>query len=150
MAGKDKTREGTPGMHPESARLEEPRKEQGFDDIESVPLATARNIPRPPTSLAFPSQGKLGKVVISLLADTTSLTSLEEVEKVNKATGTQARTPLMTLILALVAKAGGNMPLDALCGQIPKYWNRPLPTTPYTFDEFIYIMVRNSNWLRVG
>lgn len=150
MAGKDKSKEGAAVSHPDPARLEESHKAEGLDDIESLPLATARNIPRPPTSLAAPPSGKLGKLVVSLLADLSSVPSLEEVEKVNKGVGTQSRTPLMTLILAIVGKAGGSMPLDALCAQIPKFWNRPLPSTPYTLEEFVYIIVRNSDSLRVG
>jgi hypothetical protein len=149
MAGKDKTRERAPETHPEAAKSDTEIADEGME-IESIPLASARNIPRPHTSLAVPFPGNLAKLTVSLLREVSSVPSLEEVEKVNRAAGGQARTPLLTLVLAIVAKAGGSISLKDLCEQFPKYWNRPLPSTPYTFEEFMYIIVRSSDGLRVA
>ena len=149
MAGKDKTRERVAEIHSDSAKSDWEASEEGMD-VESMPLASARNIPRPHTSLAVPFPGNLGKLTVSLLREVSSVPSLEEVEKINKVAAGQARTPLMALVLAIVAKAGGNIALGDLCEQFPKHWTRPLPSTPYTFEEFMYIIVRSSDALRVG
>jgi hypothetical protein len=148
MAGKDKTKERAPEIQSDPAKPILEGVEEGMD-IESMPLASARNIPRPLTSLAVRFPGNLGKVTVSLLREVSSVPSLAEVEKINKAAGGQTRTPLMTMILALVAQAGGSTTLEDLCTQFPKHWNRPLPSTPYTFEEFMYIIVRSSDGLRV-
>ncbi|HMK37649.1 MAG TPA: hypothetical protein VK463_21430 [Desulfomonilaceae bacterium] len=150
MAAKDKTKQGVPEIHPDLEKAGEKNEHENAGDIESLPLATARAIPRPRTSLAVPPTGKMGKLTVSLLGTISSVPTLEDVEKVNKAPGSQARTPLMTVIAAIVAKSGGSMPLEDLCAQIPKYWNRPLPATPYTLEEFVYVIVRNSDGLRIS
>jgi hypothetical protein len=149
MAGKDKTREKASEIHPEPTKPDQESAEE-MVDIESLPLASARNIPRPHTSLAVRFPGNLSKLTVSLLGEVSSVPSLAEVEKINKAAGGQTRTPLMTLILAIVAQAGGSTTLADVCEQFPKLWNRPLPATPYTLEEFVYIIVRSSDALRVS
>jgi hypothetical protein len=149
MVAKDKTSE----RESENSRQPIKTEQQGPEemmDIESAPLASARNMPRPHTSLAIPFPGNLGKVTVTLLSEASSVPSVEEVEKINKAAPGQARTPLTTMVLAIVARAGGTIALEELCEEFTKHWNRPLPSTPYTFEEFMYIIVRSSDALRVS
>ncbi len=120
------------------------------EDLEAPELASARNIPRPRTSLTSAFQGDISKVTVSLLGDLASAPSLADVEKLNKKGDVEIRTPLMTVIQAVLAKAGGSMQLADLAAQSRKYWNRPFPTVPYTDEEFIYIILRNSDSVRVG
>jgi hypothetical protein len=56
---------------------------------------------------------------------------------------------LITVIQAVLAKAGGTMNLEDLTAQTLKHWNRPLPTSPYTPEQFIYVMARNSDNIRI-
>jgi hypothetical protein len=41
------------------------------------------------------------------------------------------------------------MPLSKLVPKVKKYWNRPFPATPYTDEELVFIMARNSDGVRV-
>ena len=113
-------------------------------------VASAKSIPRPGTAMASPPRGLIGKVKVSLLGDMELGPTLEEVQKVNKETQGDARTPLMTVVHAILAKHGGTMALEELAGQVGKYWNRPFPSSPYNTEEFIYILVRNSDSIRVS
>jgi hypothetical protein len=113
-------------------------------------VASAKSIPRPGTAMASPPKGLIGKASVTLLGDMELAPTLEEVQKINKETPGDARTPLMTVIHALLAKHGGTMAVEELAGQVLKYWNRPLPSSPYNTEEFIYIMVRNSESVRVS
>ncbi|MGB6065301.1 MAG: hypothetical protein WBG50_10860 [Desulfomonilaceae bacterium] len=120
------------------------------EDLEAPEPASARNIPRPRTSLASAFQGDINKLTVSLLGDVASAPALADVEKLNKKGDVESRTPLMTVILAVLAKAGGSMQLAQLAAETRKYWNRPFPTVPYTDEEFIYIILRNSDSVRVS
>jgi len=113
-------------------------------------VASAKSIPRPGTAMAAPPKGLIGKARVSLLGDIEFAPTLEEVQKLNKETSGEARTPLMTVILAILAKHGGTMAVEDLAGQVAKYWNRPFPSSPYNTEEFIYIIVRNSESVRVS
>lgn len=116
-------------------------------DDETPMITTA--IPRPTTVLETPPKGKIGKFTVSLLYDSTAIPSLEDIEKINQSGRGEVRTPLMTVVEAIVAKHGGSMLLEELAGEIVKYWNRPLPTTPYSLIEFVYVLVKGSDNLRV-
>ena len=76
--------------------------------------------------------------------------TLADVEKFNKRGEGESRTPLMTVVQAVLAKAGGSMRLGELATQTRKYWNRPFPTSPYTEEELIYLLLRNSDSVRVS
>jgi hypothetical protein len=118
---------------------------------EAVTPASAKNIPRPATVLPAGSAKKVGKMTVSLLGQTTSpYLSLEEIEKLNQTAGADARTPLLTIIIALVNKAGGRTTVEEIAAEAGKYWNRSFPAGPYTPEEFIYMMARNSDYLRVS
>ena len=76
--------------------------------------------------------------------------TLADVEKFNKRGEGESRTPLMTVVQAVLAKAGGSMQLGELATQTRKYWHRPFPTSPYTEEELIYLLLRNSDSVRVS
>ncbi len=120
------------------------------EDSRQYEVASAKSIPRPGTAMATPPKGLIGKARVSLLGDVELAPTLEEVQKINKEAPGNARTPLMTVIHAILAKHGGTMALEDLVGQVPKYWNRPFPSSPYNTEEFIYILVRNSESVRVS
>ncbi len=113
-------------------------------------VASAKSIPRPGTAMASPPKGLIGKAKVSLLGDMELAPTLEEIQKINKETPGDARTPLMTVIHAILVKHGGTMAVEDLAGQVAKYWNRPFPSSPYNTEEFIYIIVRNSESVRVS
>jgi hypothetical protein len=117
------------------------------ESTESEMVAPA--IPRPATVLERQPHGKMGKFTVSLLYDSVSIPSLEDIERINQKAGGDARTPLMTVIQAILAKHGGSMLLEDLATEIGKYWNRPLPTTPYSLIELVYVLVRGADSLRV-
>jgi len=126
--------------------------EAGGEPVKPEPrsLTLGKNIPRPSTTLAFHTKGRIEKVMVSLLDDPSNAPGLEEVIKMNSGPVSGGRTPLMTVILAVLAKHGGSMVLEDLAAQALQYWNRPLPGSPYTDVEFVYIIARNSDSLRVG
>jgi len=124
----------------------EPEKE----DLEGYEPASARNIQRPATTLANPPKAKIGKLRISLLGDLASAPSLEEIEKINREPLSQGRTPLITVIQAALAKAGGTMNLEDLAAQALKCWNRPLPASPYSSEQFVYVMARNTDNIKIN
>ena len=151
MAAKDKTKGRVAKTQAETAVSEKiaPEVEEAAD-VEAPEPASARNIPKPRTSLAAPIKGDIRKLTVSLLGDLGSSPVLAEVEKLNKKGDVESRTPLMTVIQAVLAKSGGSMQLAELAAQTRKYWNRPFPAVPYTDEELIYIIVRNSDSVRVS
>ena len=76
-------------------------------------VASAKSIPRPGTAMASPPKGLIGKAKVSLLGDMELVPTLEEIQKINKEAPGDARTPLMTVILGILAKHGGTMALEA-------------------------------------
>ncbi|MBI5568965.1 MAG: hypothetical protein HY914_03385 [Desulfomonile tiedjei] len=125
--------------------------EAGSEAVKPEPrsLTLGKNIPRPSTTLAFHTKGKIEKAVVALLDDPSNAPDLDEVIQMNSGPASAGRTPLMTVILALLAKHGGSMVLEDLVAQALRHWNRPLPASPYTDMEFVYIIARNSDSIRV-
>jgi len=119
------------------------------DSLESGPPASAKDIPRPSRSLATPRATEVGGLKVSLLADPENVTSLEEVERINLTSGGEARTPLLTVVQAVLAKAGDPMTVADLAAKVRKYWNRPFPAGLYSPEEFIYLMIANADQIRV-
>ncbi|MBI5250270.1 MAG: hypothetical protein HY912_12315 [Desulfomonile tiedjei] len=147
MSAKSRTGEEISDIRPEGVHSGE-GDYAGDDEEAEVVIATARNMPRPSTCLPAPPMGKVGKCTVSLLGDISAVTSIEEVEKTNKSG--QARTPVITVIQAVLARAGGSMLLEELAPEVQKYWNRPFPTSPYSTEEFIYIIARHSDNIRTS
>lgn len=148
MAGKSKARKPVETkVSPQTEPVD--RAEEELDEEQGEP-ASAVNIPRPATSLAVAPKEDLGNVTVLLLADPMVVSSLEDMEKARKGSETHGRLPLMTVIQAVLKAHGGSMLLKDLAAQVKEHWNRPLPATPYTLEEFVYLMVRNADNVRVG
>jgi len=151
MAGKKKT--VTDSKKKRAAVVAEavkPIPEPEVEEVEAYEPASAKDIPRPATTLASPPRTKIGKLRISLLGDPASAPPLEDIAKLNQEPVSHGRTPLITVIQAVLAKAGGTMNLEDLAAQALKHWNRPLPASPYTPEQFIYVMARNSDNIKVS
>jgi hypothetical protein len=146
MSPKSRSEESS-NVRPEGVHSGESVSSEADQEGEVV-IATARNMPRPSTTLPSPPKGKVGKCVASLLGDISSVQSIEEVERINKSA--QAKTPIVAVIQAVLAKAGGTMTLEELAPEVRKYWNRPFPTSPYSPEELIYIIIKNSYNIRVS
>jgi hypothetical protein len=121
--------------------------EQIGKDEEAV-VATAKDILPASKRLAAAPKGPLGSLKISLLKDAPAGLSLEEIKKMTRSG--EMRPPVMSIIEAVLADAGGAMELKKLCAEVEKYWNRPFPSTPYTKEEFLYILVSKSDNVRSG
>jgi hypothetical protein len=151
MAGREKKTTGVDDSGLAAAEMEQMDSVvHESEAIEQEVVASAKSIPRPGTAMASPPKGQIGKVTVTLLGDLASAPILEEVEKVNKESTGTARTPLMTVIQGILAKNGGTMLLEDLAGQVGRVWNRTFPASPYNPQEFVYIMVQNSDSIRVS
>jgi hypothetical protein len=151
MSAKEKAKEKAAKVQPGAATSAEmePEMDEGTE-LEAYEPASARNMPGPHTSLAAPVKKDIGKLTVSLLGDVGTAPSFADVEKFNKKGEGDSRAPLMTVVQAVLAKSGGSMQLGDLAAQARKCWNRPFPTSPYTEEEFIYLLLRNSDSVRVS
>jgi hypothetical protein len=151
MSAKEKAKGKAAKVQSEAAMSvdKEPEMVEGTD-IEPYEPASARNMPKPRSSLGARVKKDIGKLTVSLLGDVGTAPTLAEVEKFNKKGEGESRTPLMTVVQAVLAKAGGSMQLGDLAAQTRKYWHRPFPTSPYTEEELIYLMLRSSDGVRVS
>lgn len=122
----------------------------GGEAAEPEKIASARDIPRPSTSLVSRPEKDVSKLMVSLLGDASLIPDLEEIAAINEDPGREGRTPVMTVIHSILKKNGGSMRIGELAVQTRTYWNRPFPASPYTPEEFIYVLVRNSDDLRVS
>ncbi|MGO9572255.1 MAG: hypothetical protein ACLP5H_32460 [Desulfomonilaceae bacterium] len=151
MSAKEKARERAAKVQPGATTPaeKEPEMDDGTD-LEAYEPASARSMPRPHTSLAAGVKKDIGNLTVSLLGDVGSAPSLAAVEKFNKRGEGESRTPLMTVVQAVLAKAGGSMKLGELAAQTRKCWERPFPAGPYSDEEIVYLLVRNSDSVRVS
>ncbi len=136
--------------HDDPVEDEEPRDRKRTDSqgVSSAPV-TAKNLPAPSTRLAVPPRGELGAMTVSLGREEEAPLTLEEVQAINNDSQSISRTPLMTLIQALLADNGGPMRVDELTQKVVENWNRPFPTSPYTNEELIYVIAYTSDELRI-
>jgi hypothetical protein len=151
MSAKEKAKGKAVKVQSEAATSvdKEPEMVEGTD-VEAYEPASARNMPRSQSSLGARVKKDIGKLTVSLLGDVGTAPTLGDVEKFNKRGEGESRTPLMTVVQAVLAKAGGSMQLGDLATQTRKYWHRPFPTSPYTEEELIYLMLRSSDSVRVS
>ncbi|MDQ7785116.1 MAG: hypothetical protein RDU20_19680 [Desulfomonilaceae bacterium] len=112
-------------------------------------FASARDLPRPDTNLPSRPAGEVGELTVTRLGDIELGASLEEIEKINAQDG-GPRTPMMSVVHAVIANAGGTISIRELAEKVRRYWNRPFPTSPYTPEEFIYVTAKNSDDIRVN
>jgi hypothetical protein len=151
MAERHKSKPSEPEEKPVSAVPDAEEFSSQTDQEEAaVVVATARSIPRPATSLGSRLKGDVGKVTVTLLGDSGSFPALEDVQKINGRADTKVRTPVMTVIQAVLAEGSGTMKVADLAEKVRVHWNRPFPSTPYTPQEFVYLMVRNANNMSVS
>jgi hypothetical protein len=135
--------------------MEDPDDEEltgdGTEDVRPAAPAgpLALRISRPETSLPTPPRGDFSRITVSLLGDPGTVPPIEAVERTNREADSESRTPLMTVIQALIVKNGGMMRLEDITAQVRKYWNRDFPGSPYTPTEFVYVVVSNSDSLSV-
>ena len=85
--------------------------------------------------------GEVSELTVTLLGDLELASSLEEIERMNSREG-GPRTPMMSVVQAVIANAGGTISIRDLAEQVRRYWNRPFPTSPYTPEEFMYVTGR--------
>jgi len=119
------------------------------DERVSGPLASARDLARSASNLPSPPSGEVSELTVTLLSDMELASSLDEIERMNAVEG-GPRTPMMSVVHAVIASAGGTISIGDLAQNVGKYWNRPFPTSPYTPEEFMYLTARNSDELRVN
>jgi len=112
--------------------------------------ASAIGISRPATRLATPPTGDIAKVTVSLVGGAEMAPQLEEITRINQGPSKATRTPVMTVIEAVLARAGGSMSLGDLTSEVQRYWNRPFPGSPYSAEEFVYMMASHSYRVRVS
>lgn len=151
MSDTDQTITGLSEANDELSRVDENQTVTSDAETDAVDelLSLGQTIPRPATSLDSPPKGDIGRFTVMLLGDVSSAPVLEEIEQANKYATSDARTPLMSVILAILAKNGGTMLVEDLAAQVGQYWNRSLPTSPFTLVEFVYVLVRSADNLRV-
>ncbi len=149
MPDKEQTNAGLAQTHHEPSQVDEGSTDFSETDMAGERRILGHTIPRPATSLDSPPKGEIGKFTVMFLGDISSAPVLEDVEQINTQATSEARTPLMTVILAVIAKNGGTMVIEDLAAQVGQYWNREFPTSPFDLEEFIYVLVRSSDSIRV-
>ena len=115
---------------------------------EEEPLVSAKDIPRPQTMVDAAPKGNVGDIKVFLAGERVGGPSLEEIERTNSNNDTDMRTPLMAVILGILQHKGKAMTLEDLAAEVARYWNRTFPTSPYSPEEFLFVMVRNSDHVR--
>ncbi|MEJ2718780.1 MAG: hypothetical protein P8182_16905 [Deltaproteobacteria bacterium] len=137
------------GAEERSEEVAEQEADEALMDEEREPLVSAKDLPAPATILAIPPKEEIDKLTISLSGDLTEAPSIEEVRQINEDLSSESRTPLMAVIESVLAENGGTLPLSDLSSLVGQYWNRQFPSSPYSQEEFIYILALNSDKLRV-
>ncbi len=145
MADKEIKEEAQAQQDPVSDEQEQ--ASNGRESKELEPVVSAKDLPKPSTSLDAPRRIALEKLRVALAAELPPITTLNEIEEINGRADFDSRTPLTTVLLAALEEAGGVMSLTDLAEKAAKLWNRPFPTSPYNKEEFIYLVVRNSDYM---
>ncbi len=140
MAPREKKQEPSPPIEhvPEEQALEE------------SPPASAKNIPRPAGKLPTASQKKVARLTVELIGGAGSLPTLDEIDNRQQVKDSEEHFPLLTVIAAILRKNDGRMVIGELAPEITKHWNRSLPGSPYSLEEFVYMVTRNADNLRVS
>lgn len=154
MGTKRDAKKGAPDKELENV-ADEPQADQdeeGEDEgsAEEIKHVSAKDLPGPETLLDSRPDSQVGNLKVSLIPSEVALPTLEEVEAINQNPDVAARTPLMTVVLAVLQNAGGTMKIKELVEKVALHWNRPFPTSPYTPEEVVYMVTRNSDHVRIG
>lgn len=132
------------------AHARDPWDAQDESVVLGLPLASAKGMPKPNTTLASPPAGDVRQLTVSIVGDIRRAPELDEVDQINRAAHGHTRTPLMTVIEAILARHGGSLKLDELTELVGRHWNRPFPSSPFSKEEFLYCVVSSSDRVRVG
>lgn len=147
MAGKEKAREHVEST--DAPQLEQKEAtEDAMDEEQPGEPVSAMSISRPATSLAAPPHKEIGKITVALLGDPASAPALEDIERLTKEEA--GHPPLMSVIQAVLRAHGGSMAIADLSERVKEAWNRPFPASPYTLEEFMYVVARNADSIRVS
>ncbi len=151
MSGEDSTDTIDSQENVEPGPAQDEQAPDGMDeDKEAEPLVSAKDIPRPEIMMETSPGMPVLDLKVCLTRDPISGTSFQEIAKVNSDPDTDSRTPLMTVILAVLANAGGKMTVKDLTEQVRTHWNRPMPAGPYTPEEFVYVVARDSDRITIS
>jgi hypothetical protein len=119
------------------------------EDMAEKQIVTAKDLPQPSTALDSPRKRALDKIRVSLAAELPPISSMSEIEEINGRNDYDSRTPLTTVLLSALEDAGGTMKLTELAEKAARLWNRPFPSSPYTREEFIYLVIRSSDYILI-
>ncbi|GEM_PF-821963 len=119
------------------------------EDQEEEPMVSAIDMPGPETMVDAAPKGNIGGLKVSLAGERAGGPTLEDIQRINADTETDTRTPLMTVVLGILQHQGGAMTVNDLAAEVARYWNRPWPMSPYTPEELIFVVVRNSDHVRI-
>ena len=128
-----------------STDVQEDEQQQDLTNDQDEDYVSARDLKPPATVLASAPPGDVGNLSVALLESLSPGLSLDEVNAINAKEGVDTRTPVMAVIEAVLAANGGKMTVNSLTEEVSKYWHKPFPTTPYSTDEFVYLVVRDSD-----
>lgn len=112
-------------------------------------VVTAKNMPRPATALPIRGKSGLSQFRVTFLGDPENIPTLTEIAKINSDTRSEVRTPLMTVIHAILATQGGTLSVGELVKEVRRYWNRSFPTSPYSEEEFLYLVLKNAPNMKI-
>jgi hypothetical protein len=120
-------------------------------DEDDVPMAAESSLGVDPPATVLPVilGEDVGGLVVALIGSAPDTPDLEEVIKMNSQESSKTKTPLMTVIKAVLRGNGGRMAIKDLAEAAQRSWMRPFPTSPYTREEFIFMMTRNSDSLKI-
>jgi hypothetical protein len=150
MSAKDRTAKGPVASETDPASSMNATAGQDRGPAEGEVIASAKHMPRPKTTLPGRPTADVGKLKVTALTEPAFIPTLEEIAAINQGAQRQGRTPLMTVIQAVLVKHGGTMTITDLTAQIRTHWNRLYPGSPYNSEQFIYVMVRSADDLRVS
>jgi N-acetyl-beta-hexosaminidase len=111
--------------------------------------AVSLGVKPPDTVLPMALKKDVGDLTVALIGLAVDAPDLEEVVKINSREDGGAKTPLMTVIKAMLKRNGNRMKIKELARGAEENWRRPFPTSPYGREEFIFMMTRNSDSLKI-
>jgi hypothetical protein len=139
------------GTSPENLPDDEDSIDWGELPQGGQPQALAKQLPRPTAtlgSLAF--SGPIEDLTVSLIGDPALAPGIENIQGINEQSETECRAPLSSALAAILRKEGGSMRLADLAAEVSELWNRPFPSSFYSKEEFVYLVVKDNDHMRVS